>query len=265
MPIAIREAFWRTGRWHRDRKGRHHPGKRAFLKFLLRGPLVRDLCITGLAPDFKIDARTLGRWVRALIHRGALLVEEHGRGRQLGLRVAVQRARLRALIGELDIGERELAGKRKRRCGFLWFKSDPSPTPLLRGREKDLPRPISQILSAFRPNSWTPAATRFRDPDDPDALRAAIKGRNGETKAKIPMETENQARAGPEGQHLSQKPAHEPDREREIRRSRREISEIPIEQMPDWLQHFVKLGTQSVSRETPTQRRGLSNSKLVVK
>lgn len=184
MPLAMRKAIWRTGRWHRPLQPRHHPAKREFLKYLLRGALVRDLCIKRLAPDFKIDTRTLGRWNHQVLSQGAIELLEHGRGRQLGARVRVNRSRVRTLITELDIGERELAGRRKRRHGFSWCKSDPSPTPLSRGREKDLLRPIEQILNSLEPNSWKPSAARFPSPDqdqDQDALRAAIKGRNGET------------------------------------------------------------------------------------
>lgn len=177
MPLAMRRAFWRTGHWHRERKGRHHPAKRTFLKLLLFGHLVRDLCITEVAVSLKIDPRTLRSWVRYLTTRGALDIINDGRGRDLGLRVQVNRARVRELIGELDQGERELAARRRRRHSFIW-KSDPSPIPLSRGREKDPPSPIAKVLGELGLNSWRPPATRFESPDpDPDALRAAIKGK----------------------------------------------------------------------------------------
>lgn len=191
VPLAARRAVWRTGRWHRARKGRHHPAKRLFIKWLLQSHIETDFCIERLAKDWKITPRTLRTWKVWVEARGAITVLDEGYGRREGLRIRCNRAQLYELLTELDQGEHELRDRRRRRYAFRWpkreankRKPDRSPIPLSEKREKDL-EPLSAMLGRFAKHyrndqGRRPPATRF---GFQTAFGGQLREENGEQKA----------------------------------------------------------------------------------
>jgi len=192
MPLAEKRAYWRTGRLHRLKKPRHHPGKRRLVKMLLLGHLRRELNLSRIANAFGIQVRTLRSWLAELERRGAIVRCDNQGGRGVALMLTVNRAKLYEIISELDAGEAELRAARAARAarnaarGAAWKaqqrqwwidrkggrtrdranrqNSDPSPISPFIGREKDLRRGLRQQ------NLW--AGWRR-----PEPLRGAVKER----------------------------------------------------------------------------------------
>ena len=203
VPLAARRAIWRTGRWHRERKPLHHPAKRQLLKILLHSHLELDFCIEREAKALNINVRTLRSWIRMLQSRGAIDVIDQGYGRRAGLRLVCRRSKLYELISELDQGERLLIDRRRRRHGFSWAKPeakankrkpDRSPIPLSERREKDLLPIGSTMNSVLGPIRFGRRPSATRSERAPDALRAAIRGEDGQKNE-------------PRGENLSRNPA----------------------------------------------------------